>query len=120
MKVDHDKTTATTEVVSSHPGETRQWSQKWRRNTARAGKKPERTEKMTCKPMEQDENDQYYKKSPRRSWVTNQMGNPDLNEGSNACLDFFGRLKMVRNGCYKFKTSHLCGIFIVVPFFGFD
>jgi SAM-dependent methyltransferase len=27
--------------------------------------------------MEQDENDQYYKKSPRRSWVTNQMGNPD-------------------------------------------
>jgi hypothetical protein len=77
MKVDHDKTTATTEVVSSHPGETRQWSQKWRRNTARAGKKPERTEKMTCKPMEQDENDQYYKKSPRRSWVTNQMGNPD-------------------------------------------
>jgi hypothetical protein len=28
--------------------------------------------------MEQDENDQYYKKSPRRSWVTNQMGNPEL------------------------------------------
>jgi hypothetical protein len=31
--------------------------------------------------MEQDENDQYYKKSPRRSWVTNQMGNPDLSPG---------------------------------------
>jgi hypothetical protein len=40
MKADHVKTTATTEEVSSHPGETRHWSQKCRRNTFRAGKKP--------------------------------------------------------------------------------
>jgi len=38
MKADIDKTTATTKVVSSHPGETRQWSQKWGRNTASAEK----------------------------------------------------------------------------------
>jgi hypothetical protein len=40
MKADRDKTTATTEAVSSHPGETWHWSQKCRRNTSRAGKKP--------------------------------------------------------------------------------
>ena len=40
MKAEHVKTTATTEAVSSHPGETRHWSPKWRRNTSRAGKKP--------------------------------------------------------------------------------
>jgi len=40
MKADHGKITATTEVVSSHPGETRHWSQKWRRNVSRADKKP--------------------------------------------------------------------------------
>jgi len=34
----HMKTTATTEEVSSHPGENGCWSQEWRRNTARAGK----------------------------------------------------------------------------------
>jgi hypothetical protein len=39
MKADHDKTTATTEVVSSPPVETRHWSQKCRRNTSRADKK---------------------------------------------------------------------------------
>jgi hypothetical protein len=27
MKADHGKTTATTEVLSSHPGEIRHWSQ---------------------------------------------------------------------------------------------
>jgi hypothetical protein len=40
MKADPDKTTATTEVVSSQPGENRHWSQKCRRNTPRADKKP--------------------------------------------------------------------------------
>jgi hypothetical protein len=39
MKTDPDKTTATTEVVSSHPGETMQWSQKCRRNPFLALKK---------------------------------------------------------------------------------
>jgi hypothetical protein len=39
MKADHGKTAATTEVVSSHPVETRHWSQKWRRNISRADKK---------------------------------------------------------------------------------
>src|SRR5271154_5888015 len=39
MNADHDKTAATTEVVSSHPGETRLWSQKCRRNTSHAGEK---------------------------------------------------------------------------------
>ena len=39
MNVDHNKTTATMEVVSSHPVETRHWSQKCRRNTSRADKK---------------------------------------------------------------------------------
>ena len=34
------KTTATTEAVSSPPGEKWHWSQKWRRNTSRAGEKP--------------------------------------------------------------------------------
>jgi len=34
------KTTATTEAVSSHPGENGCWSQEWRRNTSRAGQKP--------------------------------------------------------------------------------
>ena len=34
------KTTATTEAVSSHPGENGCWSQEWRRNTTRAGQKP--------------------------------------------------------------------------------
>jgi hypothetical protein len=32
MKADHGNHV----VVSSHPGETRHWSQKWRRNTSRA------------------------------------------------------------------------------------
>ena len=40
MKADHLKTTATTEVVSSHPGETIHWRQNCRRNTARAVEKP--------------------------------------------------------------------------------
>jgi hypothetical protein len=35
----HRKTTATAEVVSSYPGETRHWSQKCRRNTSHAGEK---------------------------------------------------------------------------------
>jgi hypothetical protein len=34
------KTMATTEAVSSPPKEKRHWSQKWRRNTSRAGQKP--------------------------------------------------------------------------------
>src|SRR5271154_2064556 len=58
MKADHVKTTATTEEVSSHPGETRHWSQKCRRNTFRAGKKPVADEKMSCKSVEQAENHQ--------------------------------------------------------------
>jgi len=40
MKADHVKTTATTEEVSSHPGEKEHCIQKWRRNNSRAGKKP--------------------------------------------------------------------------------
>jgi hypothetical protein len=32
MKADHVKTTASTEAVSSHPGETGHWSPKWARN----------------------------------------------------------------------------------------
>jgi hypothetical protein len=41
MKADHVKTTATTEEVSSHPVETRQWSQKSRRNTLLCRKETE-------------------------------------------------------------------------------
>jgi len=40
MTADHGKTTATTEVVSSPPGENRHWSHKCRRNTSSAGRKP--------------------------------------------------------------------------------
>jgi hypothetical protein len=40
MKADHGKTTATTEVVSLHPVETRHWNSKRRRNTSCAGKNP--------------------------------------------------------------------------------
>ena len=40
MKAEHVKTTATTEAVSSHPGENGHWSQKWRRNTSRSAEKP--------------------------------------------------------------------------------
>jgi hypothetical protein len=40
MKADHVKTRATTEEVSSHPGEKGHWSQKWHRNTPYAGEKP--------------------------------------------------------------------------------
>jgi hypothetical protein len=36
MKADHVKTTATTEALSSHPGENGHWSQKSRQNTSRA------------------------------------------------------------------------------------
>jgi hypothetical protein len=39
MKANYDKTTATTEEVSSHPGENGHLINKWRRNTSRAGKK---------------------------------------------------------------------------------
>src|SRR5664279_4502172 len=39
MKTGQGKTTATTEVVSSQPGETRHWSQKCSRNTSRSGEK---------------------------------------------------------------------------------
>jgi hypothetical protein len=35
----HMKTTATTEAVSSSPGENGHWNTKWRRITSRAGKK---------------------------------------------------------------------------------
>jgi hypothetical protein len=35
----HMKTTATTEAVSSSPGENGHWNTKWRRTTSRAGKK---------------------------------------------------------------------------------
>jgi hypothetical protein len=38
MKANYDKTTATTEVVSSHPVEIRHWDQKCRRNTSRTDK----------------------------------------------------------------------------------
>jgi hypothetical protein len=34
------KTTATTEAVSSPPGENEHWSQQWRRNTSRVEQKP--------------------------------------------------------------------------------
>jgi hypothetical protein len=34
------KTTATTEAVSSPPGENEHWNTKWRQNTSCAGKKP--------------------------------------------------------------------------------
>ena len=36
----HMKTTATTEAVSSSPGENGHWIQQWRRNTSRADKNP--------------------------------------------------------------------------------
>jgi hypothetical protein len=62
-RADYDKTTATTEVVSSHPVETRHWSQKCRRNTSRADKKNRwRTRETTCKTMKQNENNQNRKK----------------------------------------------------------
>jgi hypothetical protein len=62
MNADHGKTAATTEVVSSHPAETRHWNSKRRRNTFCAWKNRWRTEKKNCKSMKRDENDQSYKK----------------------------------------------------------
>jgi hypothetical protein len=52
MKADHVKTTATTEEVSSHPGENGCWSQEWRRNTTRAGQKPREDWKNDLKTYE--------------------------------------------------------------------
>jgi hypothetical protein len=43
-------------------------------------KKPMADLKKACKTMKQDEDDQNHKKSPRRSWARNQMGNPSLKE----------------------------------------
>jgi len=40
MKAEHVKTTTPTEAVSSPPEEEGYWSQKWRRDTSRAGQKP--------------------------------------------------------------------------------
>jgi hypothetical protein len=62
MNADHGKTAATTEVVSSHPAETRHCNSKRRRNTFCAWKNRWRTEKKNCKSMKRDENDQSYKK----------------------------------------------------------
>jgi hypothetical protein len=45
MKADRIEITATTEEVSSHPGENGHWRQKWRRNTSYAEEKPEQTGK---------------------------------------------------------------------------
>ena len=39
-EADHDKPTATKEVMSSHPVETRHWSRKCRRKASRSNKKP--------------------------------------------------------------------------------
>jgi hypothetical protein len=65
MKADPDKTTATTEVVSSQPEKTRHWSQNCRRKTSTPENNRWRTEKMTekmsCKTMKQDENEQNHK-----------------------------------------------------------
>lgn len=49
----------------------------WRRNTFRARKKPRAdwTGETTCKPMEQEENQE---KVPPRSWAVTQLGDPSL------------------------------------------
>jgi hypothetical protein len=77
MKAEHVKTAASTEEVSSHGLKKRLERHKSQRsapfareNRGRIGKK---TEKKTCKPVEQEEN---HEKGPRWSWARNQMGNP--------------------------------------------
>jgi hypothetical protein len=76
MKADHGKTTATTEAVSSHPGEKGHCSQKWRRNSPVPENNRNELEEYSCKPVEQEED---HEKGPRWSWARNQMGNPDSN-----------------------------------------
>ena len=59
------KTTATTQAVSSSPGENEHWNTKWWGTTSCAEKNQGRTGKITCKFREQAEN---HKNHPRRSW----------------------------------------------------
>ncbi len=56
MKTDHDKTTATVEVVSSHPEEIRQWKPKNGSKHRTRSEKPVADKKMSCKIMKQDQN----------------------------------------------------------------
>jgi hypothetical protein len=76
MKVDHVKTTETTEEVSSHGVEKRVERRKSHRNTPCAGENRGRTGKKTqnnpWKPVEQEENRE---NGPRGSWARNHMGN---------------------------------------------
>jgi hypothetical protein len=58
LKAEQVKNTAITEAVSSRPGETWHWSQKWRHNTSSAGKKLRASRKNDLKPMKQDKNGQ--------------------------------------------------------------
>jgi hypothetical protein len=64
------KTTATTEAVSSPPEENELWNTKWRQTTACAKQKPRADWKNDLQTYEES------RKSPRRSWALNQMGNP--------------------------------------------
>jgi hypothetical protein len=69
------KTMETTEAVSSHSGETGLESQKNIETPPVPEKNPRRTEKRTCKSVEQEEN---HEKGLRWSWTRNHMGNPSL------------------------------------------
>jgi hypothetical protein len=96
------KTTATTEAVSSSPGENGHWNTKWRRTTPAPGKNRWRTEKMSCKTMKQNENEQNYKKTVHagrgRETKWEIPGNIDLfhrvRNGS--------RNEAIRSGCFCF------------------
>jgi hypothetical protein len=79
------KTTATTEAVSSHPGGKWPWSQQWRRNTSRdAENATGDIAKRLANRLSRTKLSKIAKKTPRRSWATNQMGNPSL-------LEYFAR-----------------------------
>jgi hypothetical protein len=73
MKTDRAKTTATTEEVSLNPGGKGIGAKKGI-ETVVCQKIIKRSGKVTCKPEEQEENQE---KHPRWSWATNQMGNPE-------------------------------------------
>jgi hypothetical protein len=78
MKTEHAKTPQNREQVSSHRVKKGIGAKKAIGTPPVSEKNRGRTGKKACKSVEQDENEQNYKKVPRRSWATNQMGNPDL------------------------------------------
>jgi len=70
------KTTTTREEVSSPGLEKRVERIKWPRSAPCTGEKRRADRKMDLqKPLEEGE---HHERSPRWSWIRNQMGNPEL------------------------------------------